>query len=349
MPTSRPVPSVAPPPVMKAIATLRGAAALALLLSMASPVSAELKVTGQGILFYTDDLGIFSATRRLSRDGDPTQPALDTRLTNKGADMVFEPQVDVAQSFANRYGTTTLDLRGQGFVFTDNSRFNHGTIRLQGVHELSPETRFRLRYYYAPNQYLGDNEERRSGMLNLTAETLTSHIWSARFERTLTPGVEVRLLARYGLRRYNENFSHRDTDFWTIGPHVDWKIASRVKLGLSYHYERGLAEGRHQPQFQDDVSYVNHYASADLEFEVAERLTLLTAFHYERNNWTSGIPGDERRGAHETIYQGEAILVRRLNDATNVFLGVQRSNRRQSFEEEGVKNTNVGAGLNVVF
>jgi hypothetical protein len=25
---------------------------------------------GQGILFYTDDVGLFSATRRLSRDGD---------------------------------------------------------------------------------------------------------------------------------------------------------------------------------------------------------------------------------------------------------------------------------------
>lgn len=77
-----------------------------------------LTVQGQGILFYTDDVGIFSATRRLSRDGDPTQPALDSRLANQGSDVVFEPQLDIAKSFSNIYGTTTIDIRGQGFIFT---------------------------------------------------------------------------------------------------------------------------------------------------------------------------------------------------------------------------------------
>jgi hypothetical protein len=122
-----------------------------------------------------------------------------------------------------------------------------------------------------------------------------------------------------------------------------------MKLGVSYHYERGLADGRSQPQFEDDVSYINHYVSADLDIELIEGLTLLTAFHYERNNWTSDIVGDERQGAHENVYQGEVILVRRLTESMRAFAGVQRSNRKQSFETQGVKNTNVGLGLNIVF
>jgi hypothetical protein len=325
------------------------AAVLLFVLPLIPEVSAELKVDGQAILFYTDDVAIFSATRRLSRDGDPTQPAIDTRLTNQGDDVVFEPQLDASNSFKNRWGTTTVDVRGQGFLYADNPRFNHGTIRLQAVHAFSPETRMRFRYYYAPNQFLGDNEERHSGTRQLAAEELTSHIWAARIERTLTPEVEVRVLTRYGLRRYNDNFSQRNTDFWTIGPHLDWTFRPGMRLGLSYHYERGLAEGRHQPQFEDDVSYVNHYISADLDIELVERLTLLTAFHYERNNWTSGIVGDERRGAHENIYQGEVILVRRLSESMRAFIGVQRSNRKQSFEAESIKNTNVGVGLTMVF
>jgi len=319
------------------------------LLTVTPRALAELKVEGQAIVFYTDDVGVFSATRRLSRDGDPTQPALDNRLTNQGSDVVFEPQLDVARSFINRYGTTTVDVRGQGFIFTDNPRFNQGSLRVQGVHELTPETRIRLRYYFAPDQFLGDNEERQSGTGQIAAETLTSHIWSARVERALTPEVEVRMFARYGIRRYNQEFSERNTDFWTIGPHVDWRIAPRVKLGVSYHYERGLAEGRKQPQFEDDVSYVNHYTSADLDIELLERLTLLTAFHYERNNWTSGIVGDERRGAHEDVYQGEVILVRQVTESARVFVGVQRSSRKESFEAESVKNTNVGVGLKMMF
>ena len=57
---------------------------------------------GQGILFYTDDVGLFSATRRLSRDGDPTQPAIDSKLTDKGPDMVFEPMANIWTSTLSR-------------------------------------------------------------------------------------------------------------------------------------------------------------------------------------------------------------------------------------------------------
>jgi len=39
---------------------------------------------GRRIFFYTDDVGLFSATRRLSLDGDPTQPPIDSKLTDKG-------------------------------------------------------------------------------------------------------------------------------------------------------------------------------------------------------------------------------------------------------------------------
>ncbi len=325
------------------------AAAYALLVAVTPALGTDVTVDGQAILFYTDDVGLFSATRRLSRDGDPTQPAIDSRLTNQGDDVIFEPQMDVRTTVQSRVGTTTFDIRGQGFIYTEHSAFNHGTMRVQGLHAFTPETRVRLRYYYAPDQLLGNNEERHSGTLQLGPEILTSHIWSARVEQALTPNVEVRLLTRYGLRRYNEAFSQRNTDFWTIGPHVDWRISHRVKLGFSYHYERGLAEGRHQPQFEDDVSYVNHYLSADLDVEFAERLTLLTAFHYERNNWTSDLAGDERRGAHEDVYLGEVILVRHFSESMRGFIGVQRSNRKQSFEPDGITNTNVGIGLTVGF
>lgn len=317
---------------------------LVTLSTLASPALAEVMVEGRAILFYTDDIGIFSATRRLSRDGDPTQPALDTRLTDKGSSIVFEPQGSVSRSLTNRLGTLELSALGQGFIFSEDSRFNQGSLRLQAVQAFSPETRGRLRYSYVPDQFLGDNEDRRPSMHGLVEEDLTSHIWSARIEHNLTPDLEVKLLGRFGLRRYNDAFAHRDTDFWTIGPHLDWRLFPRVKLGLGYHYERGLADGRNQPQFEDDVSYVNHYATADLDVELMERLSLSLAFHYERNNWTSGIPGDERQGAHEDIIQGEVILTYQVTGLVRVFGGFQRSSRKQSFEPDIVKNTNIGFG-----
>jgi hypothetical protein len=317
--------------------------------TVALPAIAEVTLQGRGILFYTDDVGIFSATRRLSRDGDPTQPALDSRLTDKGSDVVFEPDLTLSTSRVNRWGTLELSAKGQGFIYTDHARFNHGTLRLQATQAFSPETTLRMRFYYLPDLFLGDNESRQPGASGLAKESVSSYIWSARLEHMLTPNLEARLLTRYGLRRYNEAFAERNTDFWTVGPHLEWRVAPRVKVGVSYHYERGLADGRNQPQLRDDVSYVNHYGSADLDVELTERFSFAAAFHYERNNWTSGIPGDERQGAHENIFQGDAVVYYRVTDMARLGLGVQRSSRKESFDASSVKNTNVGFGIEGTF
>ena len=53
--------------------------AVTVLLGAAAPAMADWSVTAGGNLFYTDDVALFSATRRLNMHGDPTQPALDTR------------------------------------------------------------------------------------------------------------------------------------------------------------------------------------------------------------------------------------------------------------------------------
>jgi hypothetical protein len=306
------------------------------------PAFAEELLTTSGTMFYTDDVGVFSATRRLSRDGDPTQPALDESLTGQGADAVFEPMLNIGKSFDN----TTLELQGSGFIYANHTQYNHGTLRLQGKHFFTPETALLLRYYYSPNLFLGDNEERHTGTVQTVGERVTSHIWSARLSHELTKGLEARLLTRYGIRRYNQAFNERNTDFWTVGPHLEWQVQKDVKLGVSYHYERGLANGRHQPQYADDVSYVNHYASIDLDVELNEKFSFLTAFHYERNNWTSGLQEDERNGSHENVYQGELTLSYKVTPTVRAYTGVQYSNR---FETKTITNTNVGIGLEAKF
>ncbi len=149
--------------------------------------------TTRGTMFYTDDVGVFSATRRLTLDGDPTQPALDNRLTGQGSDAVFEPMLDVARSFAGRYGKTTFDLQGQGFVYFGQSRYSHGTLRLQASQEFSAKTSVLFRYYFAPDLFLGENEVRVAGeheveeshgseteRSELAAERVTSRIGALR-------------------------------------------------------------------------------------------------------------------------------------------------------------------------
>jgi len=335
--------------------TKKGAIALLCLAAFASVLLcetralAEVTVNGSANLFYTDDVALFSATRRLNLHGDPTQPALDTTLTGKGSDMVFDPDLQVSKLITSSWGRTDFSIRGQGFIYAVNPRFNQASVGLQALHAFTPDTAIRLRYYTTPDQLLGDNEERRSGTNSLQEERVTSHIGSVRLEQRLSENWEVRILGRVGARQYNEAFAQRDTTFWTIGPHVVWRVADRLKLFLGYHYERGLADGRKQPQFKDDTSYVNHYASFGLEAELVERLAMELGFHYERNNWTSDIVGDERNGGHETVVQGEMAFLYRLTEQAGLRLGFQRSQRRQSFEHEIVHNTNVFVGGNYRF
>jgi predicted porin len=110
-----------------------------------------------------------------------------------------------------------------------------------------------------------------------------------------------------------------------------------------------LADGRNQPRYEDDVSYINHYGSIDLDFELSERFSFSTAFHYERNNWTSSFQEDERNGAHENVYQGEAILSYQISEALKTYTGVQYSSRKENFEVDAATNLNVGLGLTAKF
>lgn len=334
------------------------------MLAASLPVLADdWRLTSDGALFYTDDVAIFSATRRLTLDADPTQPALDNRLTGQGADGVFEPMVKVARAWDTTYGTSTFDVQGQGFVFFNQARYNQGTFQFQARQDFSPRTSLLFRYYVAPDLYLGENVVRVPGMplesenheaggeepLELAAERVTSQIGSLRVQQQLTEGLNLRLLGRYGTRRYTEQFAQRDLNLWTLGPHLEWRIAKPVKLVLGYHYERGTALGQEQPELADDVSYNNNYASTELEIELPEALTFIASLHYERNRWTSAIQADERYGSIETVWQGEAILIWRMTEMTKLYGGVQHSSRSENIGTVSIPNTNVALGLQVRF
>lgn len=93
---------------------------------------------------------------------------------------------------------------------------------------LSSITRVKPRYYYAPDQFIGVNEEHQSGRRGIVDERLSSHIWSSRVFHNVTPDLSVQILGRFGLRRYSEAFSERNASFWTVGAHVGWRVSHRI-------------------------------------------------------------------------------------------------------------------------
>lgn len=205
-------------------------------------------VTLRGAMFYTDDVALFSSSRRLSLNADPTQPALDNILTGQGSDAVFQPALKIAHAFNTHYGNTTVDLLADGYVFLTRTAYSHATLRAGLRQAFTEKTAVNLTYYFSPDLYLGENFVRNpsslvvlrnEGFLVMAAEQVTSNIVSLRLDQELTDRVELRLLGRYGLRDYNPAFSERNLSLWTIGPHLQWQAMDNLKLLVGYHFEQG--------------------------------------------------------------------------------------------------------------
>ena len=314
-----------------------------------SPALAEWSATADGYWYYTDDVALFSATRRSNIDGDPSQPVLDVSRTGSGSDMVFEPGFLISNAITTGLGRTVFSVKPQGFVYAVNPEWSQASVAAEALHSFTPNTALRLRYFTAPDQLLG-NTEKHGGEHEAETETfanmrVTSHIGYIRLEQRLSDHWEVRFQGRVGKRLYNDAFHQRNTTFWTIGPHIFWRATDHVKLFFAYHYERGLNGGRLESEAEEDFSYTHHFFAVGCDVELMPRLELELDFHYERNNFTSGIPEDEHNGGHENIFLGNGRLLYKLTDQTALTLSVQRANRNLNFHQTHSFNTNVGVGV----
>ncbi len=224
-------------------------------LSVCQPARGEWSAIAEQRTSYTTDAFQFSSARRLALSEDPSQPTVVP--LDKSEDVIWEPTVEVIRSDSNHVGLDELSVKAHGYIYTDKPIFNHGEFRIQDRQWLNPDTSVLLRYRYVPNLFLGPNVERRSGSQSLTDERVTSHTWRAELQRQLNEHVAATFVTRYGLRLYNQPFAERDTRFYAAGPRFDYRVTPWVKFSMGYLYERGLADGREEPQFMDDVSYYN--------------------------------------------------------------------------------------------
>ncbi len=231
------------------------------ILAMILPAQAEWSVTADGNLYYTDDVALFSATRRSNIDGDPSQPVLDVSRTGFGADMVFEAGFLISNAITTGLGRTAFSIKPQGFIYAVNPEWSQVSVAAEALHSFTPSTALRLRYYAAPDQLLGNSEVSRHEPEVFANERVTSHVGYMRLEQRLSENWEFRFQGRVGKWLYNDAFARRNTMFWTIGPHLFWRATEHLKLFAGYHYERGLASGRHEFEPEEDLSYVHHFVA----------------------------------------------------------------------------------------
>lgn len=298
-------------------------------------------------VLYTDNAFQVSSARRLSVAEDPSQPT--SVPISEPSDVVWEPSVDVRRTSSNRFGRVEVSAKAHGFIFTDHAELNHGNYRIQVKQALSRETSLLLRYRYVPNLLLGPNFERRTGARTIQEERVTSHIWRAQLERALSNLVSLELIARAGLRLYNDIFAERDTFFYTLGPQMKFSARSDLDLSLGYLYERGLADGRGDTQFNDDISYRQHFVVAGADFRVTPKLSLNLAYAFRRKDFTSDLAGDTHLGRSDTTHQGTAELRYAFGDATDLTLGFQRTQRSSNVVTKDFHDTNVSAGIQYRF
>ncbi len=322
---------------------------ISLITSLLRPAAAraEWSAIAQAKTIYTDNVFELSAARRLALSEDPSQPVIVP--TDRPSDFVWTPSIDIRRKSSSSIGSTELSFKAHGYLYTNNPVFNHGDYRLQLHQQIAPETFVLLRYRYTPNLFLGPNSERRTGQQLLEEERVTSHTWRMQLERQLSDRWMATLVGRYGLRLYNQAFSERDTTFYTVGPRLRYRPVSWATITLDYLYERGLADGRDQPQFKDDVSYRQHFLSFGTIFQLTAPLSLELTYVFREKQFTSEIVGDSARGAIDYLHQGSAELHYDLSAATRVTLGFQRTQRSSNIATRDFFNTNASIGLEYLF
>ena len=294
-------------------------------------------------VFYTDNAFQLSAARRLALGEDPSQPT--NVQIGKRSDIVWEPSVDARRMSSNRFGNLEISAKAHGFIFTEHSALNHGNYRFQVRQALSPDTSVLLRYRYVPNLFLGPNFERRTGTRSLQDERVTSHIWRAQLERRLSDLTSMTMTARFGRRLYNEVFVERDTFFYTLGPHMDYAVRPDLTLSLGYHYERGLADGRGDTRFNDDISYRQHFVSAGGDLRMTPKLSLNLQYAFRRKNFTTDLGGDTHLGRRDSTHQGTVELRYAFTDTTGVTAGFQHTQRASNVALKDFHDTNTSLGI----
>ncbi len=326
---------------------------LGLLYPLTAP--AEWETRSENYFFFTTDVSQFSASRRLAHDQDPTQPLIEGKFADKREDFIYQPEIEISNGFDTPLGKGRIGIKAEGLVFTEETRFTHPLLGIHYLHQLPDDNRLILRYTAIPDLYLGRNavrplpeEESDTGGDEspvLADEEVSTHFWSLGLEHRFSEAINARIYGRYGIRRYEHPFEQRDNDFWTVGVHAELEPTDRWEIVLGYHFERSLAEGRHQPELRDDTSYKNHFLTAEVLYDLTDTLTLELGVHYERNNWTSDLAGDERQGEHEDIAQGEITLYYRLTPSLRLLSEFQTAYRKESFEPKGETSYNVGIGI----
>jgi hypothetical protein len=291
---------------------------------------------------YTTDVFQFSSARRLALTEDPSQPTIVP--LNKQEDVIWEPSVEVIQSSSNSLGRNDLSIKAHGYIYTNNPIFNHGEYRLQDRQSLGPDTSMLLRYRYVPNLFLGPNFERRTGTRSIQEERVTSHQWRAELERRLAEQWTAVLVGRYGLRLYNEAFAERDTTFYGAGPRIEYRPTHWTSLTLGYLYERGLADGRDEIQFADDVSYYLNMLSVGTELRLTARVELNLVYLYLRKTFTSGLAGDSHVDRRDSTHQGLAEVRYHVTPVAMVTLGFQHTQRASTNALRNFNDTIVSIG-----
>jgi hypothetical protein len=312
------------------------------------PAFAQWQSNSELSSYYTDHVGLFSVSRRLALEDDPTQPVIDE--PEQGSDFVYEPRTELAYTGNNQLGEFKLGINAAAYVFQQWSKYTHGFYELQFKQAVSEATEFKFFYEYVPDLYLGTKRAFHNSIDDFEAdEIVDSHIWSMHIDHQLTDELTFRSLTRFGLRNYNPAFEYRYQHFYTVGLHAEWRPNETIEILVGHHYEHGYADGKQSESFYDDVSYINHYTSAELKLHLLPKWILILTGDYEHNHLLSDFVKDIHYRGRENVYQGEIELQYELTEQTLLKAGWENGYRKFNFEYAAARNNNVWLGVEYRF
>ncbi len=276
-------------------------------------------------LIYDDNVWQFSDSDRSSFEN--SQNTSFFQNVESLGDFIWEPYLFLQFQPLEKTPSTRLFTDISGDFYTYNHSRNLGTYQIGLKQGIGRKVHALISYTLIPREFVGISRENPGSGISV-GETITTHTTRFRIEREIQD-IDLGLTVHHKFKDYNDAFEVQDSDIYGVGLESKIYSAYGLKTRIAYLFELGVASGRNNPNFKNDLSYRSHQLRISPEIRVNRQLAIGIRYEIKYKAFTTNLPGDTNHyGRDDTMHTVGANIYYELSKTLETKLGYERVMKR---------------------
>jgi hypothetical protein len=276
-------------------------------------------------LIYDDNVWQFSDRDRSSFEN--SQNSSFFQNVESLDDFIWEPYFFLQFQPLEKTPSTQLFADISGNFYVHNPSLNLGIYQIGLKQEIRHKVQAAISYTLIPREFVGISRENPSSSISV-GETITTHTTRFRIERKIRD-INLGLTVHHKFKDYNDTFEEQDNNIYGAG--LESKIYSGygLKTRIAYLFELGVASGRNNTNFNNDLSYRSHQLRISPEVRINRDLTIGVRYEIKYKAFTTNLSGDTNHyGRYDTTHTVGANIYYELGKTLETKLGYERVMKR---------------------